>query len=460
MEKQKFKLNLPHLFGKGSKEASSDSGAWSGMALVKKILLAVASLLLAMTLWGYVLMAQNPDRTKTYGGISVKLESGSEADLLTRNLMVYGDVTELLSEVSVTVSAPLTDITKITAKDITATVSYNDIHDTGISRLEVRAVCGNNGTVVDIDPSYIEVDVDRITTRTIPVDQTFSGELPEGYWHGAVSVSPKTVTVKGARRDIENISSAVCTVDLSQLTDSVNRSFNLLLTEEDGSEFDQSLLLESIPSVNVQMQVLPYKQVDITYEIGDSLPEGLSVAEQSLNIGSLTIAADERTLAGLDSVTADTVFLSGIDSPGVYDFTLTLNNIPDDAVVIDHPSIRTVRLTVVVEDTVTEMTFEGIAITVSGIDPQCRYTYYLYDENGELGNALVRLAVDVAVKGAAGAVEALSARDLVLSIDVTGFTSGEHDVPIRLAWNEALGALDSIDYNGFVHVVVERAEQP
>ena len=68
-----------------------------------------------MLLWGYVLMTRNPLRTKTFQNVSISFESGSEADLMMRKLTVYGDVAKILEPVSVTVSAPLTDISKMIA---------------------------------------------------------------------------------------------------------------------------------------------------------------------------------------------------------------------------------------------------------------------------------------------------------------------------------------------------------
>ena len=101
----KPKFNLPTLLRKdGGSAAGEMRQRWSGFKIVKKVLLGVLALLLAMLLWGYVLLAQNPDRTKEFTGVEVKLESGSEADLLYKNLMVYGGVAQVLKDVSVTVN--------------------------------------------------------------------------------------------------------------------------------------------------------------------------------------------------------------------------------------------------------------------------------------------------------------------------------------------------------------------
>ena len=64
-------------------------------------------------------------------------------------------------------------------EDITASVNFNDVHSAGTARLEIKAVC-SSGTVVDIEPAYIEVEIDDIITRVLSVDQEFVGELQPG----------------------------------------------------------------------------------------------------------------------------------------------------------------------------------------------------------------------------------------------------------------------------------------
>ena len=459
MEKNpnKSKLKMPALLRKdGGAVAGEMRQPWNGLTVVKKVLLIVLALVLATLLWGYVLLAQNPDRPKEFTGIEVKLESGSEADLLYKNLMVYGGVAKVLREVSVTVKAPLADITKISAKDIAATVSFNDVHNSGPARLEIKATC-SNGTVVAIDPAYIEVDIDDIVSRTLSVDQEIVGELPEGYWHGSVTITPKSVTVKGPRRDVERISGAVCDVDLTGLTESLNRSVGLVFTDDEGNVFDQSGLVESIPSVSVSMQVLPYRELDIFYTYADELPAGLEITEESLDTPTVRLACESNVLSKLEGISAGTVRIGNITAPGIYDYTLQLTGIPDDAVFIDYSRLSSVKLTIVVAETRTEREFEDVNITVTGKSDQYTYTFSFYNEDGGLGDPVIRLAANVKAIGVGSILQALSAQDFMLLLDVTGLGAGSFDRQLRLVWNDAFTGLESVEFPATVHVVIEPA---
>lgn len=452
----KSKTDLPAFFRRGGSAAKQMRQPRSAANILKKVMLILIALVCAMLLWGYVLLAQNPDRTKEFTGIEVRLESGSEADLLYKNLMVYGSVASALKDVSVTVSAPLADITKLSAKDITATVNFNDIHSSGISKLVVRAV-SNYGTVVDIDPAYIEIDIDEIVTRVLSVDTEFVGELPEGYWHGTPSVSPKTLTIKGARRDIERISNAICNIELEGLTDSVNHSVALKIADDAGNEFDPSNLLESLPAVNVQMQVLPYRTLDVVYSFADELPEGLEVTAASINVSSLSIACEPHFLSLMQNITTEPVYLHKITEPGVYDIPLQLTGLPDAVVILDNTNLDSVNLTLTVEEVKDSRTFEGVNISVAGKVEGYSYAYCFYDENGELGDPVVRLSADVTAYGVLSALGALKASDFVLMLDVSGLGLGSRDVPLRLIWNPAFMDLNAIEYPLVVRVIITPA---
>ena len=73
--------NIVNIFApkaeKAERDAASGTGEertrWYKHPLFRKILFAFFSLLLAMLLWGYVLMNQNPDREKTITGITPTL---------------------------------------------------------------------------------------------------------------------------------------------------------------------------------------------------------------------------------------------------------------------------------------------------------------------------------------------------------------------------------------------------
>lgn len=391
---------------------------WYKLSLTKRIIYAVLSLILATLLWGYVLMTKNPARTKTFQNVSLSFESGTEADLILRKLMVYGKVSDVLKPVSVTVSAPLTDISKIREKDITATVSLSDVPAAGTYQLEIKAK-SSIGSVVNIEPSTVEIEVDDIVSRLVSISYDFVGELPEGYWHDTPVLSDVTATIEGARSNIEKVDKAICYIDLTGVTESVNSLKLLSIIDSEGNEMERSDFKSVIPSVSVQMRVLPHKHVSIGYDIADidQLPDIFEVQNVTLNYDSLDIAAPAEVLAGITELTADPVYLSTVLSPESKTIPLTLHGIPDEAKVLSGDP-NNVQLTVVIADKQIEQIFSDVPIRFVGESETYDYKYAFE-------------TVSVRLTGPARLIREIISSDFLIAVNVEGRGVGEYDLLIE-----------------------------
>ncbi|MCR5809741.1 MAG: hypothetical protein K6G56_09345 [Clostridiales bacterium] len=397
---------------------------WYKLPLAKRIAYLVLSLLLAMLLWGYVLMTKNPDRTKVFGNIAVSFESGSEADLLARKYTVYGDPAEILKNVSVTVSAPLTEISKISDKNITATVSLNDIRDAGTYTLEIKAV-STIGTVVDVSPDKIEVTIDKLRSRAIPISYDFVGELPEGYWHDTPVLMTTVATVEGAQKDVAQVASAVCHIDLNNVISSINRSIPLEVLDQQGNEMDSSLFTNVIPAVTVEMTVLPHRHIPVVYEIADAdqLPDIFEIQSESLNYEYLDIAAEGGALAELAQITAEPIYMGRVGDTGTYTYELRLQGIPADSYIINGADPNGVRLSVVVGEKNISQTFTEIPILFRGEGENFIYRYS-------------QRTVTVYVSGPARAVQNFVTSSLNVILNVEGRGPGEYELYLEFSFTD------------------------
>lgn len=412
--------------------------------IVRSILYAVISLLLATIIWGYVLMDQNPDREKTITGVTTYFASGAESDLNARKLMVYGDLEEVLGQVAVTVSAPLTEISKIQENNITATVDVKDVHAAGTYEIEVKAT-STIGTVVAVEPDHITLVVDDITSRSVPVSCRFIGELPEGYWNDDPKLSSDTTMLQGAKTDLDKVSEAVCYVDLNGLTTSFNRSIPLVILDENERELTSSMFKSVIPAVTVSMTVLPHKHVNIEYEITDrdSVPDLYEIQSEMLSVGSLDIAADPDTLAGIDSIIAQPISIAGIaEKPGEYAFSLTMTNIPPNARLVNG-SDRNVQLKISIADRIVTETFEDVPITF--MNGASLFVYeYEFDK------------VDMTVSGPARLMNGFVSADVVVCVNLQQRGVGQYDFMLETkpVDNDTFGDLDISLSKQTVHVIV------
>lgn len=398
---------------------------WYKLPLARRIIYFVLSLLLAVFLWGFVLMTQNPDREKTF--YDLKPTFASEADLILRKLTICGDISNILKDVDVTVSAPLTEVSKMSSKDITVTVNLNDVHEAGKYTLEIRAT-SEVGTVKRVEPSTVEIEVDDLVSNTIPVTYDFVNydKFPVGYWHDVPSLLSTTTVVEGAKRDIVNVTNAVCHIDLENCTRSIYGAYPLSMLDYNNNEIDASVFKNSIPTVTVRMTVLPYRQIPIVAPeiIDEELATDIfEVVEASLPVSYIEIAADENTLNSLTELTCEPIRLTGITEPGTYTFPVTVNDIPENGHVLRGVDPESMQCTVVIAERVVEQRFTGIPITFIGETDGFHYTYDLR-------------SVDVVVSGPARLIKNFASTELTIILNVKGRTAGEYDIELEYTFED------------------------
>ena len=268
---------------KKSTNTGSALKTWLKNAFTKNLALKIVSLIFAMLLWGYVLMSENPQRTKTLTNVPISVEGG--ADLIARKLVLSGD--KDYGSVTVRVSTQLTSYSDLTADDITASINLSNITATGEHEVIITARSAI-GTTVSVSPDHIKVNVDNLVSRSIPVEIDLEGELDEGYWAGDVIYSRNMIDIEGPLEYVSRIDSAKGVLNIDSATSSINKSVLLTLYDNEGNELDADLFYSKLPSVTARMEVLPMKTVPIDVESAiqgkDNIPKNYELVGYGVNV--------------------------------------------------------------------------------------------------------------------------------------------------------------------------------
>jgi YbbR domain-containing protein len=420
---------------------------WFKLPLTMRIFFLVLSVLLAMFLGGCALMAKNPDRKKTFANITPTIEASAMETLnTTRFIALYGDINELLKPVSVTVSAPITDVSKIKASDITASVDLKKVTHTGAYDLEVKATCAV-GTVVSVEPSTIRLEFDTLKRNdSIPVTCVFTGELPEGYWHGEPKLNTDKVDLSGAQRTIDSIKRAVCYIDLDGLTSGINDALQLTIIDKEDNEMSNASFREVIPSVTVEMEVLPHKVVPIEYEISDAdlLPNYLQLEEPRLSVTEVDIAAPAGVLDTIDKLVSEPLHISTITEPQQYTETLTFALLPEGAKPIDGTNLQGVLLALNITEKIEKQVFDHFAIRFEGESPDLIYEYAFTD-------------VDITITGPSRLVKEFLTTDLTVVVNVGDRGPNVYDLSIETSVDkDRFGEIEIILAKSVVRVTIRQ----
>ena len=383
---------------------------WLKGFFTKNLALKIVSLLFAMLIWGYVMVEVNPKRVKTITDVPISFSG--ESSLHDRGLAVRGDRDDILRNVTVRVKVQLTDYTGLDASDISASVSLRPVNKADTYKLKIDAT-SSLGTVENVSPSEISIEVDELATMLVPIDVEYSGELPDGYWKSEPTLASQSIKVSGPRDDVSTISKAICTIDLEDRTTSYNEAILLKYVDKNGDEIDTALFLDTLPSVVVKMDVmriveLPINAADAVFG-ADALPANYEIYDVVATPPTVRVVGSENALSGLTGIKIENIDVSGSTSSVQQNVVITA---PEGTTLLDDPNIT---VYVGIREKQDSAQFKGVPIETKGLGKK-------------LTAELSATECDVSITGRTSLMKLLRRKDVSVYVDLTGLTAGTYKI--------------------------------
>jgi YbbR domain-containing protein len=161
-----------------------------------------------------------------------RLEVGYTVPLELQNipkpLMIANEVPSL---VDVRISGPRALLMNVSPNDISIAVDLSDLQPglTTFKRLEERLNLPSGLRVTRLSPSFIDIKLERIQEKRVPVKITLTGEPLAGYQIGSVKAVPDRVVIAGAESELKSVSEV--TTEAISLA-GVNEGFSLIVPLE------------------------------------------------------------------------------------------------------------------------------------------------------------------------------------------------------------------------------------
>lgn len=178
-------------------------------------LLKVVSLVFALVLWFFVMGERNLEI-----GYAVPLEIKN----VPKGMMIANEVP---NTVDVRLSGPRTMLMNLGPRDVGISVDLSDLKAglTTFKRLEERLNIPTGIKVTRLSPAYIDLKLEPIRSKELPVRVVLSGRPAEGFHVVAVTAEPASVAVEGAEGELNTLREvATDAVDLSGASASLTMS--------------------------------------------------------------------------------------------------------------------------------------------------------------------------------------------------------------------------------------------
>lgn len=114
---------------------------------------------------------------------------------------------EVPSHIDVRLIGPRTLLVNMEAAGLRLGIDLKGLKEgvTTFRRLEDRINLPGGMRVSRLSPSYVDVRLEEVITRSLKPRVVFEGKLPDGFELGEVLVTPAEVTVEGARSEVLKI---------------------------------------------------------------------------------------------------------------------------------------------------------------------------------------------------------------------------------------------------------------
>ena len=372
------------------------------------------SLLLAVLLWNYVVSSNHTiTRSKTLYGISGYVTG--QSTLTTYGLALLDDPTELLNNVTVRLEVAQSDYAQVSSDNVQVTLDFSSVRTAGTQEVSLKATTAY-GKVTDILPESVALTFETLDSRSVPVSVEMTGEKDADYWYNISRTNPSVITVSGAASVVRSISQARVYSDVTGVEASYMRAEPYVLLDGEGNEITQSMLTRSSSSITVVADVYPTEEIPISTDIEDvvsgRVAEGYAVKEVSIQPESITVAAEQELLDGINELLIEPVSVEGLSQS--FSARAKISLLSD----FKNVSAEEVYVNVTIgEEDVSEWV-SNVTLSFVGKAENLQLEWQSAD-------------IQVYVTGPRSAVEALKQDGIPVTVDLTGLAAGSYSCELR-----------------------------
>ena len=377
-------------------------------SIAGNISLAILSVALALALWLFVTDAENPTERQTFNSaIEIAFVNVPEG-LAVANASA--------NTVRIDIEAPEHELDALSVTDFTAEANLGGFAPGRVTvPVSVRTSAGDV-RIVRTTPEQIDVTLENLRTKEVPVQVALVGSPQEGFAAGDQSVEPDTVTVSGPQSLVELVEYAEAEVGLTgRRVDVTDEHVTLRTRDARGGEIGRVAVAPETATVSVEIVQQDYSLEFIVNPSTTGSPAaGYNVTGISVSPPIVTVTGPLDVLQTIDPV-------QGITTGDVAlgDATATVTQEVDLILPPELEISGSARVQVTV--TITPARGEASFLVV----PQVR----------NVGDALTATPsgpVTVTLSGDIPTLQALTADSIVAFVNAEGLAAGLYTLPVEV----------------------------
>jgi YbbR domain-containing protein len=286
---------------------------------------------------------------------------------------------------------------------------YADV--TGFGPGEVRVPVQFDGFPpnlhVEANPAEVRIVLEARESKSMPVDVEWLGMLPEGFQLGSPLIRPAEVRIGGGKSLLDRVVSVKAYVHLNARGEHLIQEVSLRAVDAQGNSLDVDI---QPATVRVEVPIRsPRKTVPLDLQLQGRLPDGYSVSAVEMSPQEVTLIGPLAVLNKYHQYRGPTLDLTALKETQVLKLSVPI----EKGLFSVEPAVIEVRVQISPSRT---RVIEQLPIQVRGL-PAGKEIKWLQPENGKL---------NLTLEGTGERLDALSANDVQVILDVSRLSEGEH----------------------------------
>jgi YbbR domain-containing protein len=356
------------------------------------------SLLIALFLWGWVTMLEDPVETQRYAEIAIS----------TPELPGALQIVTALPRATVIITDVSSELDQLTRTDITVSLDTSEVDGPGFYQLDVIAGTDRNMREVKVSPDTVSVEIEEVISRNFPL--RVETQQPADDSRRVLDINPEVseVTVTGTRSAVDRVDRVVLPVTIdTQTTDFVD-----MIQPKAVDKNNQPIPEVTIDPAHVRTEVVLEKRgktVSVVPQVTGTPAEGFVVQQQVAVPATVIVDGPENLLDDLLFISTAPVDITGATQS--VSQTVPLVGLPDGVTLVE-PAQNEVEVRVAISSSGGQANLiPDMPITVVNL-------------RDGLTARLDPSTIDISLSAPATLLSELTANDIAVTVDVAGLGPG------------------------------------
>ncbi|AET66074.1 hypothetical protein Desor_0367 [Desulfosporosinus orientis DSM 765] len=290
--------------------------------------------------------------------------------------------------------------------------------------IKVNTPPGTN--VVDWQPASIELELDTVQEKMVPVQAVISGTPADDYQVGTSIIKPSAVNVRGPSSLLGTLDKVIVEISVTGANETIQVSRPVSFRDKEGKPIfgpNPTLdILSSYPSsVDVITPIvakdLSTKMIPVKVTSKGTPAQGMELRSLVPSPASVQVSGTPEALKGFDSVYIGPVDITGLGENKTFQIPLGEVKLPNGVSLLNG---TTLNVTAQIEAGPVQKSISGVPVRIHNIG-----------EGLELEQAIP--PVDIAIQGLAENLKDVKAEQIQLWVDASGQAAGSY-TDVKVFW--------------------------